>query len=107
MDMYISYIYIYILSLIPSWRILMGQMFNMIFATVTGLFSLIFKLTKAANNLSDIALDASANHKSISKIENKRKLDKAKARLKLTAAESDQVDAEIEQQKEDDESRLP
>ena len=85
----------------------MGQMFNMIFATITGLFSLIFKLVKSGNNLADIALDASANHRSVAKIENKKKLDKAKARLKLTAEESQQVDQDIAQQKEDDESRLP
>lgn len=85
----------------------MGQMFNMIFASVTGLFSLIFKLIKSGNNLADIAMDASANHKAISKIENKRKLDKAKSRLKLSDAESKAVDDEIAQQKEDDESRLP
>lgn len=85
----------------------MGQMFTMIFASITGIFSLIFKLTKAANNLADIGLDASANHKSISKIENKKKLDRAKARLKLSAEESAAVDAEIQQQKQDDESRLP
>lgn len=89
------------------WRILMGQMFNMIFATITGLFSLVFKLTKAGNNLADVALDASANHRSIAKIENKKKLDKAKARLKLSAEESKAVDDDIEQQKQDDESRLP
>ena len=85
----------------------MGQMFNMIFATITGLFSLIFKLVKSGNNLADVALDASANHRSIAKIENRKKLDKAKARLKLTADESKAVDDDIAQQKEDDESRLP
>ena len=85
----------------------MGQMFNMIFATITGLFSLVFKLTKAANNMSDVALDASANYRSIAKIENRKKLDKAKARLKLSEAESKAVDDDIAQQKEDDESRLP
>ena len=85
----------------------MGQMFNMIFATVTGLFSLIFKLVKSGNNLADVALDASANHRSIAKIENRKKLDKAKARLKLTADESQAVDDDIEQQKAEDESRLP
>ena len=85
----------------------MGQMFNMIFATITGLFSLIFKLVKSGNNLADIALDASANHRSVAKIENKKKLDKAKARLKLTAEESQQVDQDIADQKEQDESRLP
>ena len=89
------------------WRILMGQMFNMIFATITGLFSLIFKMVKSGNNLADIALDASANHRSIAKIENRKKLDKAKARLKLTAEESKAVDDDIAQQKEDDDSRLP
>ena len=85
----------------------MGQMFNMIFATVTGLFSLIFKLVKSGNNLADVALDASANHRSIAKIENKKKLDKAKARLKLTAEESASVDQDIADQKAEDESRLP
>ena len=90
-----------------SWRYLMGQMFNMIFATVTGLFSLVFKLVKSGNNLADVALDASANHRSIAKIENRKKLDKAKARLKLSEAESKAVDDDIQQQKEDDESRLP
>lgn len=85
----------------------MGQMFNMIFASITGIFALLFKLTKSANNLADIGLDASANHKAISKIENKKKLDRAKARLKLSSDESAAVDAEIEQQKQDDESRLP
>lgn len=85
----------------------MGQMFNMIFATVTGLFSLVFKLVKSGNNLADVALDASANHRSIAKIENRKKLDKAKARLKLSEAESKAVDDDIAQQKEDDESRLP
>lgn len=85
----------------------MGQMFNMIFATVTGLFSLIFKMVKSGNNLADIALDASANHRSIAKIENRKKLDKAKQRLKLTDDESKAVDDDIEQQKADDESRLP
>ena len=85
----------------------MGQMFNMIFATITGLFSLIFKLVKSGNNLADVALDASANHRSIAKIENKKKLDRAKARLKLTAEESAKVDEDIQQQKEDDDSRLP
>ena len=85
----------------------MGQMFAMFFSTLTGLFSLIFKLVKSGNNLADIALDASANHRSISKIENKKKLDKAKARLKLSAEESKAVDDDIEQQKADDESRLP
>lgn len=85
----------------------MGQMFNMIFATITGLFSLVFKLTKAGNNLADVALDASANHRSIAKIENRKKLDKAKARLKLSEAESKAVDDDIEQQKAEDESRLP
>ena len=90
-----------------SWRYLMGQMFNMIFATVTGLFSLIFKLVKSGNNLADVALDASANHRSIAKIENRKKLDKAKARLKLSAEESKAVDEDIAQQKEDDDSRLP
>ena len=85
----------------------MGQMFNMIFATITGLFSLIFKMVKSGNNLADIALDASANHRSIAKIENRKKLDKAKARLKLTAEESQQVDQDIADQKEQDESRLP
>ena len=85
----------------------MGQMFNMLFATITGLFSLIFKMVKSGNNLADIALDASANHRSIAKIENRKKLDKAKARLKLTADESKAVDDDIEQQKADDESRLP
>ena len=85
----------------------MGQMFNMIFATVTGLFSLIFKLVKSGNNLADVALDASANHRSIAMIENKKKLDRAKARLKLSSDESAAVDAEIEQQKAEDESRLP
>lgn len=85
----------------------MGQMFNMIFATVTGLFSLLFKLVKSGNNLADVALDASANHRSIAKIENRKKLDKAKARLKLSAEESKQVDDDIEQQKAEDESRLP
>ena len=85
----------------------MGQMFNMIFATITGLFSLIFKLVKSGNNLADVALDASANHRSVAKIENKKKLDKAKARLKLTAEESQQVDQDIADQKEQDESRLP
>ena len=85
----------------------MGQMFNMIFTTITGLFSLIFKLVKSGNNLADIGLDASANHRSIAKIENKKKLDKAKARLKLSAEESKAVDDDIAQQKEDDESRLP
>ena len=85
----------------------MGQMFNMIFATITGLFSLIFKLVKSGNNLADVALDASANHRSIAKIENRKKLEKAKARLKLTAEESAKVDEDIEQQKAEDESRLP
>ena len=85
----------------------MGQMFNMLFATVTGLFSLIFKLVKSGNNLADVALDASANHRSIAKIENKEKLEKAKARLKLSDAESKAVDDDIEQQKAEDESRLP
>lgn len=85
----------------------MGQMFAMIFASITGIFSLVFKLTKSANNLADVAMDASANHKALAKIENKKKLDKAKARLKLSAEESSAVDAEIEQQKADDESRLP
>ena len=85
----------------------MGQMFNMIFATVTGLFSLIFKMVKSGNKLADIALDASANHRSIAKIENRKKLDKAKQRLKLTDDESKAVDDDIEQQKADDESRLP
>ena len=85
----------------------MGQMFNMIFATVTGLFSLIFKLVKSGNNLADVALDASANHRSIAKIENKKKLDRAKTRLKLSSDESAAVDAEIEQTKAEDESRLP
>ena len=85
----------------------MGQMFNMIFATVTGLFSLVFKLVKSGNNLADVALDASANHRSIAKIENKKKLDKAKQRLKLSAEESAAIDDDIAQQKEDDESRLP
>ncbi len=85
----------------------MGQMFAMFFSTLTGLFSLIFKLVKSGNNLADIALDASANHRSISKIENRKKLDKAKARLKLSAEESKAVDDDIEQQKADDESRLP
>ena len=85
----------------------MGQMFNMIFATITGLFNLVFKLVKSGNNLAHLALDASANHRSIAKIENRKKLDKAKARLKLTADESKAVDEDIAQQKEDDESRLP
>ena len=85
----------------------MGQMFTMIFAAVTGLFSLIFKMVKSGNNLADIALDASANHRSIAKIENRKKLDKAKARLKLSAEESKAVDEDIAQQKEDDDSRLP
>ena len=85
----------------------MGQMFAMFFNTLTGIFSLVFKLTKSANNLADIALDASANHRSLTKLENKKKLEKAKARLKLSAEESAAVDAEIEQTKEDDESRLP
>ena len=85
----------------------MGQMFNMLFATFTGLFSLIFKMVKSGNNLADVALDASANHRSIAKIENRKKLDKAKARLKLTADESKAVDEDIQQQKEDDDSRLP
>ena len=85
----------------------MGQMFNMIFATVTGLFSLIFKLVKSGNNLADVALDASANHRSLAKLENKKKLEKAKARLKLSVEESAAVDAEIEQTKVEDESRLP
>lgn len=85
----------------------MGQMFATFFATLTGLFSLIFKLIKAANNLADIGLDASANHRSIAKIENRKKLDKAKSRLKLSEAESKAVDDDIEQQKAEDESRLP
>ena len=85
----------------------MGQMFNMIFATITGLFNLVFKLVKSGNNLAHLALDASANHRSIAKIENRKKLDKAKARLKLTADESKAVDEDIAQQKEDDDSRLP
>ena len=85
----------------------MGQMFAMIFASITGIFSLVFKLTKSANNLADIAMDASANHKSISKIENRKKLEKAKARLKLSDAESKAVDDDIAQQKAEDESRLP
>ena len=85
----------------------MGQMFNMLFATFTGLFSLIFKLVKSGNNLADVALDASANHRSIAKIENRKKLDKAKSRLKLSAEESQAVDEDIAQQKEDDDSRLP
>ena len=85
----------------------MGQMFGMFFATLTGLFSLVFKLTKAGNNLADVALDMSANHRSIAKLENRKKLNKAKQRLKLSEEESAAVDAEIEQQKEDDESRLP
>ena len=85
----------------------MGQMFAMFFNTLTGIFSLVFKLTKSANNLADIALDASANHRSLAKLENKKKLEKAKARLKLSAEESAAVDAEIEQTKQDDESRLP
>ena len=85
----------------------MGQMFNMIFATITGLFSLIFKLVKSGNNLADVALDASANHRSIAKIENRKKLDKAKTRLKLSAEESKAVDEDIEQQKAEDDSRLP
>lgn len=85
----------------------MGQMFAMFFSTITGIFSLVFKLTKAGNNLADIALDASANHRSVAKIENRKKLDKAKARLKLSAEESKAVDDDIAQQKEDDESRLP
>ena len=85
----------------------MGQMFNMLFATITGLFNLIFKLVKSGNNLADVALDASANHRSIAKIENRKKLEKAKARLKLTAEESAKVDEDIEQQKAEDESRLP
>ena len=103
MDIYILYI-----SFNPlPWRILMGQMFNMIFATITGLFSLIFKLVKSGNNLADVALDASANHRSIAKIENRKKLDKAKARLKLSAEESKAVDEDIAQQQEDDDSRLP
>ena len=85
----------------------MGQMFTMIFAAVTGLFSLIFKMVKSGNNLADIALDASANHRSIAKIENRKKLDKAKARLKLSAEESKAVDEDIAQQKENDDSRLP
>ena len=85
----------------------MGQMFGMFFATFTGLFSLIFKLVKSGNNLADIALDASANHRSIAKIENRKKLDKAKARLKLTADESQAIDDDIAQQKAEDESRLP
>ena len=85
----------------------MGQMFNMIFATITGLFNLIFKMVKSGNNLADIALDASANHRSIAKIENRKKLDKAKARLKLSVEESQAVDDDIAQQKAEDESRLP
>ena len=85
----------------------MGQMFGMIFASITGLFGLIFKLIKSGNNLADIALDASANHRSIAKIENRKKLDKAKARLKLTDDESKAVDQDIADQKADDESRLP
>lgn len=103
MDIYCTYPFI---NPLP-WRILMGQMFNMIFATITGLFSLIFKLVKSGNNLADIALDASANHRSIAKIENRKKLDKAKTRLKLSEAESKAVDDDIAQQKADDESRLP
>ena len=85
----------------------MGPMFNMIFATITGLFSLLFKLVKSGNNLADVALDASANHRAIAKIENTKKLTKAKSRLKLSIEESAAVDADIAQQKEDDESRLP
>ena len=85
----------------------MGQTFSMLFATLTGIFSLVFKLVKSGNNLADVALDASANHRSISKIENKKKLDRAKARLKLSAEESAKVDEDIEQQKAEDESRLP
>ncbi len=85
----------------------MGQTFNMFFATLTGLFSLIFKLVKSGNNLADIALDASANHRAIAKIENTKKLTKAKSRLKLSEAESQAVDQDIADQKADDESRLP
>ena len=85
----------------------MGQMFNMLFTTFTGLFSLVFKLVKSGNNLADVALDASANHRAIAKIENTKKLTKAKARLKLSVEESAAVDADIEQTKADDESRLP
>ena len=85
----------------------MGQMFGMFFSTLTGLFSLIFKLVKSGNNLADIALDASANHRSLAKLENKKKLDKAKQRLKLSAEESAAVDEDIAQQKAEDDSRLP
>ena len=85
----------------------MGQMFNMFFATLTGLFSLIFKLVKSGNNLADIALDASANHRAVARHENRKKLEKAKARLKLTPDEAKAVDEEVEQTKADDESRLP
>ena len=85
----------------------MGQMFSMLFASFAGMFTLLFKLTKSANNLADIALDASANHRAVAKLENKKKLDKAKARLKLSVEESAAVDADIAQQKEDDDSRLP
>ena len=85
----------------------MGQMFNMVFATITGLFNLVFKLVKSGNNLADIALDASANHRSLAKLENKKKLEKAKTRLKLTAEESQQIDQDIADQKEQDDSRLP
>lgn len=85
----------------------MGQMFNMFFATLTGLFSLIFKLVKSGNNLADVALDASANHRAVAKLENRKKLDKAKARLKLSEAESQAVDQDIADQKAEDESRLP
>ena len=85
----------------------MGQMFNMLFATITGLFSLIFKLVKSGNNLADVALDASANHRAIAKIENTKKLTKAKSRLKLSVEEAQQVDEDIANQKAEDESRLP
>ena len=85
----------------------MGQMFAMFFSTITGIFSLVFKLTKAGNNLADVALDASANHRAVAKLENKKKLDKVKARLKLSAEESKQVDDDIADQKAEDESRLP
>lgn len=79
----------------------------MLFTTISSLLEVLFKGTKALNNMADVALDASANYKAIAKLENRKKLDTSKKRLKLTDEESKQVDADAKQAKEENESRLP
>lgn len=85
----------------------MFKAITMLFTTISSLLEVLFKGTKALNNMADVALDASANYKAIAKLENRKKLDTSKKRLKLTEEESKQVDADAEQAKEENESRLP